>query len=85
MKQAAYFLLSPELLKEALHMPSDTHVFGADWNFAGDCLKIYVSHPSLKPVEAGETLPMVQPTVIKTPVGLEGQYEYKWSFNPEEK
>lgn len=85
MKRAAYFLLSPELLKEALHMPMDTHVIGADWDFAGDCLKIYVEHHSLKPVEAGQVLPMIQPTVIKTPVGLEGQYEYRWTFNQEGK
>lgn len=80
----AYFHLSSDLLKQALHMPEDCKVIGADWDFAGDCLKIYIEHDELPEVPVGQCLPIVWPTIKKELITLDEEakitYKYTWKF-----
>lgn len=42
-----YLLFSPELLKQALHLPDETQIYGADWDFDRNAVKIYIASPDL--------------------------------------
>ena len=80
----AYFRLNTDLLKQALHIPEDCKVIGADWDFAGDCLKIYIEHDDLPEVAVEQYLPMVCPTIKRELVTLDEEakitYKYTWKF-----
>jgi len=90
-RRAAFFNLSTELLRQALYMPEETNIIGADWDFAGNCLRVYIEHPDLKEVSLGEILPIIRPTLIKDPVftgidetgGTQMHFRYIWKFNQE--
>lgn len=58
-----YFLLSHELLVQALHLPSDTEIIAVDFHSPITC-KVWVEHPDLPDVEEaeGQACPELMPT-----------------------
>lgn len=42
-----YILFSPELLIQALRLPYGTTVYGSDWDFEKDAMKLFVTHPNI--------------------------------------
>lgn len=45
--------LSPRLLKESLHMPEGSEIYGVEWSFRDDYIFVYVTHPSLPDAHEG--------------------------------
>ena len=89
-KRAAYFNLSPTLLKYALHIPEETRLLGVDWEFMNDCIRVYIEHPELQEVLEGGVLPLISPTVTKEIVedithDHVHDFKYTWKFNQEPK
>lgn len=82
MARRAYFLLHMELLKDALRMPTDTTVVGAEWDWVSDSLRIVVEDPALKEVELGELLPLIVPT-IHCGRDPEGHVRVDWEYPAE--
>lgn len=64
-RRIAYFLLSPELLKQSLKMPPLTEIVNifreVDLNIDG--YRVYIQHPDLPEVQVGSVIPEVDPII----------------------
>lgn len=58
----ARFLVTPELLRELLHLPRGTEIVGAEMDHHD--IAVTIEHPDLRDVELveGERLPLIRPT-----------------------
>lgn len=65
-RNAGYFLLSPNLLAEALNMPEANKIEGVEWDYISRSIRVFVTGPDLPKVEQGETLQMVVPEVTES-------------------
>ena len=53
--------ISPRLLIEALHLPPETEIHEASWDFSRCCILLRVSHPDLKDVPEGYVIGRASP------------------------
>ncbi len=72
----AYFDVSPQLIIDALKIPEGTQLYGAEWSFAVDCLRLYVMSPDLPDTLAGACPIRVVPTITESDGG-----SIKWDWN----
>lgn len=78
-RRVVSFELSPELLRQALSIPQDVEIIGAEWNFAADTMQLYVRGPAFPEVEKGSCTPRVVPTVTRH-IGITGQATVTWDW-----
>ncbi len=57
--------ISPELIRQALHMPDDTAIIGAAMFHS--CVRLVVCAPGLPGAFGEEPPPVVEPTVTRKP------------------
>lgn len=63
-KRALRFKVSPELLQQALKMPDNCRIYGAEWSFAyNGVLELYVESEDFPEVKSGEHILEVTPTI----------------------
>jgi hypothetical protein len=63
MRRIGRFLVSPELLRQALKMPIDCEIVGAQWNFVSEALELFVEGTNLPEVETGHPVPLLSPII----------------------
>ena len=54
-----YILFSRELLSKALQLPERTEVYGAEWDFSLDAVRLYVTSSDLPGLPEGASTPRV--------------------------
>jgi hypothetical protein len=58
-----YLLLSKELVTRLLRLPENTELYGAEWDYACDAIRLYVMSPDLKRHPEGAKPPKVSYSV----------------------
>jgi hypothetical protein len=61
-----YLLFTRELLARSLHLPDETEIYGADWDFALDAVRLYIMSPKLADYPEGARPPQVSYSVEYT-------------------
>lgn len=49
----AFFLLAPQDLVSALHLPPDTQIVSVEWDHQLERIRVFVKHPTLPPWRPG--------------------------------
>lgn len=75
------FSVSPRLIEDALHIPENHVIEGAEWNFALDVVRLYVSGPDLPEVPELGRVPDVTPAVTTNYDPRTMSRTYKWDWN----
>ena len=80
-----YCIVSPPLLAEALHLPPDTEVVGAEWNRQFQNLVVYVKHAGFRPTPEGCPLErydvcITQHNDAETPDRVARTYTSRWNI-----
>lgn len=64
----AIMRISESLMVDVLHLPPDTRILKAEFDFnSGGIIKLVLSHPDLKPVQRGSHLLVVDPQFTRRP------------------
>lgn len=58
MSKRGVLLVTPDLLKEALNLP-DCGIYGAEWDFGRNCVKLYLKGGALPEVAEGCFVPEI--------------------------
>ena len=62
-RKVAYFTLDPVFLADALGMPKDHNIVGADWNLLANTVRVYVEGPEMPEVQEGCAISQISPTI----------------------
>jgi hypothetical protein len=81
-RRAASFDVSTTLITEALRLPERTCIFGVEWQFESDTLRLYVTHPDFSEVPTGVRVPHMSPVIYVTRDEAGGE-TYEWQWKPE--
>jgi hypothetical protein len=77
--KTARIKVSQELLLSALHMPIDTNILGARYDFNSCSIDLLVCHNDLMEINVNEEIPFVTPTITRIPERV------KWDWNQNKK
>ena len=53
------------LLADAISLPNDVKIIGADWNFESQSVRLFLEGERLPAVDEGEIIPLIMPFVTK--------------------
>jgi hypothetical protein len=63
-------------------MPEGHRIVGAEWDFLGNCMRLFVEGPDLPEVSVGEKVPYITPeiTVEDDPDTPGRKYTWNWKL-----
>jgi hypothetical protein len=73
------FAVTPQLIEQALDMPEDCKIVGAEWDFASATVRLYLEGPGLPKVEPGFIVPSIMPKITVT-IGDDGKRIHTWDW-----
>lgn len=79
-RNMASFAIAPLLIEQALAIPENHEIVGAEWDFASRTMRLFVEGPDLPEVERGQTVPSITPSVTVA-AGEDGKRVYIWRWN----
>ncbi len=80
MEKAATFLLDTKLLAEAIHMPINHEIFGVEWDFHTNSIRVFVAGPDLPVVAPGCKLREIRPIITREEDVVTWQRTYSWDW-----
>lgn len=79
-RNMASFAVSSRLMENALTIPENHEIIGAEWDFASRTVRLYVEGPDLPEVEIGQLVPSITP-LITFSTDDSGRRLHKWEWN----
>lgn len=80
MKRMGSFLVSSVVLEQALDLPDECSIQGAEWDFETNGLRLFVEGPGLPAVPECGAVPRIQP-LIACITDSEGRQRLDWNWN----
>ena len=71
----AYFDVTPELLASVLEMRKSTEIYGAEWSFSTNCVRLYIISNELPELSEGANPPQVRPRIVPAE---DGRHNLSW-------
>lgn len=78
-RKIASFGVTPNLIEQALQFPPGHEIVGAEWDWAGRCVRLIVEGPELPEIERGQLIPSIVP-VIHCETDAQGKRLYRWEW-----
>lgn len=79
-RNMASFAVSPGFLEQAICMPPNHEIVGAEWDFASRSIRLFIEGPSLPSVPRGNVVLSVTPNITKS-VEPDGRVRFTWDWN----
>ncbi len=79
MRRMASFSVTTKLIEDALCLPEEYKIKGAEWDWASETVRLILEGPDLPEVHSGCLLPNIIPVVTVT-IGDDGRKIYVWDF-----
>lgn len=79
-RNLASFVVSPGIIERALGIPSGHVIYGAEWDFTDEVIRLFVEGPDLPACDYGQSVPSISPILTES-LGEGGARVIIWNWN----
>lgn len=78
-RNMACFSVTPRLIEDAIKMPENHFIVGAEWDFASNSIRLYIEGDSLPEVPIGNMVQTINPSLTRQ-VDDDGKETVQWDW-----